>query len=284
MASFFYKNNAIIEKEKNFCDSFIRDILQGKIKSQIEAVNKAKAFGWNLEFPQILVIIRIVSDDEIQKKTIYEYMINSKYVEKLFASKLYINEDKIKTIYLDNSLVAFINSDFEKLVYDRCVDMGNNILKEFDEKVKIGIGFSDLVDNIGYFPNAYNSIHDNLISGSILNRGSFVIKFDDYGMLDIIKEVKDTAVLKTFVLRKLGGIIEHDRENSYSLLETLKVLIEENLNIKNTAEKLFLHYNTVRYRIAKIKDIGVNFDNGFKISEVVLAYKIYIWLLANDEF
>lgn len=51
IASVYYKNYAVLEKERSFQDSFIRDILQGKITSPMETVNKAKYFGWNMDFP-----------------------------------------------------------------------------------------------------------------------------------------------------------------------------------------------------------------------------------------
>lgn len=282
IASVFYKNNAVLEKEKNFQDAFIRDILQGKIKSQIETINKAKAFGWNLEFPQVIAVIRVKDEDELKKKHLYEYLISSGMVEGTFSRKLSVNTNRIKTVYLDDSLVVFINALFISSIKESCLEIGQSIIERLKERVKMGIGISNIIENISRFPGAYREAQDTLNLGDILNKGSFVSHYEDYRMFHLIKEIKDTDSLREFLNEKLGKLIAYDQTNEIDLMNTLKVIMEENFNIKKAAEKLFIHYNTLRYRVEKIKELGVNFENGFEIGELVLAYNIYLWLKANQ--
>ena len=54
------------------------------------------------------------------------------------------------------------------------------------------------------------------------------------------------------------------------------------LMLKKSAESLFIHYNTLRYRIDRIKELGIKIDNGFEVGELVLAYNIYLWLASNQ--
>ena len=63
----------------------------------------------------------------------------------------------------------------------------------------------------------------------------------------------------------------------------LRVLVENNFNLKKSAEAMYLHYNTMRYRVEKLKKYGVNIENGYQLAEIVLAYNIYLWLRANDQ-
>lgn len=53
----------------------------------------------------------------------------------------------------------------------------------------------------------------------------------------------------------LYSILQYDKERQSSLLETLKVLLESASNYQLTAEKLFVHTNTVRYRMNLIKKL-----------------------------
>ncbi|MBQ9008256.1 MAG: PucR family transcriptional regulator [Clostridia bacterium] len=47
----------------------------------------------------------------------------------------------------------------------------------------------------------------------------------------------------------------YDRENHASLAETARIFIESDLNISATAEKMYQHTNTVRYRLRKIRSL-----------------------------
>ncbi len=49
-------------------------------------------------------------------------------------------------------------------------------------------------------------------------------------------------------------ILMEDEKNR-ELLKTLKIYLENNMNFSITAEKMYVHINTIRKRIAKIKEL-----------------------------
>ena len=61
------------------------------------------------------------------------------------------------------------------------------------------------------------------------------------------------------------------------LLKTLFALIETQFNHKEAAKKLFIHYNTLRYRVNRLKELGIDTNNGLEIAEIILAYHINMW-------
>lgn len=57
-------------------------------------------------------------------------------------------------------------------------------------------------------------------------------------------------------------LIEYDRLNKTELTKTLKVYFECNGNMKKMSKQMFMHYNTIIYRLQKIKDIiGIDIEN-----------------------
>ncbi|RCW62480.1 PucR family transcriptional regulator [Halanaerobium sp. ST460_2HS_T2] len=283
IASVFYKNNAVLEKEKNFQDAFIRNILQGKIKSQIEAIEKARAFGWELEFPQIMMIIKIFTEDEVKKKKYYEKILNNDQIEKVFNQSLSIYQDKIKTIYINDSLVVFINAIFDKRIQKNLKDVGEKIIDKIDVNSKVGVGISQVIKSIDRFPAAYKITEKNLDIARILEQNSFVMKYDEYEIFNLIDKISDFELLNSFLDKKLGKLIRHERESEMNLIETLRVLIDNNFNLKKSAKAMYLHYNTMRYRVEKLKDYGINIEDGYQLAEIVFAYNIHLWLKANDQ-
>jgi purine catabolism regulator len=284
IASLFYKNYAVLEKERSFQDSFIRDILQRKIDSPIDTINRAKDFGWNMEFPQVIMIIRLITEEDKKKKELYKDLLDSNFIEKTLEEEISINRNKVKTVYIDDSLVVFLNVIFMNNIKENSIKIGEILLKNLHNGVKVGIGISNTADDIHSFSLAYKEAKNSVVVGSILNKGSFISHYGDHEMFNIIKEVKDIDILNKYVNNKLGRILEYDKTTDMKLMETLRVLIEENLNAKKAAEKLFIHYNTLRYRIDRIKELGINLDDGFGIGELVLAYNIYLWVTANKSY
>ncbi|AHM58218.1 purine catabolism regulatory protein PucR (plasmid) [Peptoclostridium acidaminophilum DSM 3953] len=283
IASAFYKNYAVMEKEKTFQDSFIRDILQGKMHSQIEAVNKARAFGWSLEFPQVTMVLKVLHEDEKKKKDAYEYILDSRMIEIILEEKGIVTRKKFKSVYIDDSLVLFINVIFMNRVKENVIEVGKLIIEKLKGTAIIGVGISNIVEGISSFPLAYEEAHNSLLSGAVLSKDSFVSHYDDYKVFNIIKEVGNRGVLEKFLDDKLGRLLEYDKTTDMRLMDTLNALIKENFNARKAAARLFIHYNTLRYRLERIRELGIDLENGFEIGELVLAYNIYLWLMAIEE-
>lgn len=282
LASTFYKNNAVLEKEKGFMDAFIRDLLQGKVYSSMDAIGRAKKFGWNLEFPMIIMMAKLLPKDSDKKIELYGEILDSKLFEKTLQERLNINKSKIKTVYIDDSIVIFINTIFMDDVEINCVKAGCAILQKLKNEAEIGVGISNIINSIDGIPLAYKEAKRSVKAGSVLYQDSFINHYNDYRIFDIISEVRDINVLNRFVNDKLGKVIKHDNNSDFQLMNTLKVLIECNFNIKKASQKLFIHYNTLRYRIDRLRELGIEIDDGFEIGELVLAYNIYLWLIASD--
>jgi len=282
IASVFYKNYAVLEKEKTFQDAFIRNILQGKIDSQLEAIEKAKVFGWELEFPQLMMIIKLFGEDENVKREIYEEISNARFIAEIFSKNFSLYNDKFNTIYLNDSLVVFINAIFDSKIESNMQQIAEEVIAEVDHNIKVGVGISTLVEKITQFPEIYNKLNKTVQLADILNEDSFVVNYNELKVFNIIEKVGDNKLLNEFVYDKLGSLINYERENDGELIETLKNLIENNFNVKKTSREMYVHYNTLRYRVNKLKECNIDIENGYDTAEIVFAYNIYQWLKATD--
>lgn len=55
---------------------------------------------------------------------------------------------------------------------------------------------------------------------------------------------------------------QKDEESQTNLLQTLEVYLEENCRLKQAAEKLFIHTNTLKYRLNQISELTeISFDD-----------------------
>ena len=89
--------------------------------------------------------------------------------------------------------------------------------------------------------------------GRQMHGESALTHFDGLGIYRLLALIPDGADLRRFVEESLGDLATDDSPENADLRHTLSVLIDTNLNVAETARQLFFHYNTLRYRIAKLE-------------------------------
>ena len=74
----------------------------------------------------------------------------------------------------------------------------------------------------------------------------------------------------------LAPLIKQEGSKGVNLIHTLKVYLENNGNIKKTAEQLFIHRSTLQYRLDRIASIlEVDLSDAEEIFNLMLALKLY---------
>ncbi|WP_231575079.1 PucR family transcriptional regulator [Bacillus sp. B-jedd] len=275
-AFLFLKEEAVLQKERNHLDSFVRDLLNQKIKSQLEIMQKAKVFKWDLDFPVILLNIEELSNDESIKKGFYAQMKDIEMIERIISEKLDLPLQKCKVIHHDDGLICFISVLFENRKNERLRVACESVINYYKNKYKLGISKSRIVEKLTDLKEAYDEAKVATKIFRILEKKeAFIRSYDDLGVYKIIHHISDRNVLKEYVNSKIGVLLNTPDTD---MLDMISCLIKNNFNLQKTAKELFIHYNTLRYRLEKLKESGIDFNNGFDLAEVALAYKIHIYL------
>ena len=102
-------------------------------------------------------------------------------------------------------------------------------------------------------PAAYDEALKAVHVGRQMHGESALTHFDGLGIYRLLALIPDGADLRRFVEESLGELATDDSAENADLRHTLSVLLDTNLNVAETARQLFFHYNTLRYRIAKLE-------------------------------
>jgi hypothetical protein len=81
-----------------------------------------------------------------------------------------------------------------------------------------------------------------------------VSSFDDLGVAALLFQVDDHTDLELFVERWIGPLVAYDADHGTHLTETLRMLLETR-SLRATAEMLFVHKSTLKYRIKRINEL-----------------------------
>jgi purine catabolism regulator len=107
--------------------------------------------------------------------------------------------------------------------------------------------------------------------------------FGDLSVQRLLFKMAEHADLASFCRETLGALIDYDVEQKSSLIETLEAFFERHGNLSQTAEALFVHRNTLQYRMERIAEIaGIDLDNAETRLALQLALKAYRLLYSKE--
>ena len=143
--------------------------------------------------------------------------------------------------------------------------------------VKVVIGISTVVSHIRDLARAYKEAGVAIDVGKVFETEKTVINYENLGIGRLIYQLP-TILCQMFLQEvfKKNPIDALDQET----LLTINKFFENNLNVSETARKLFVHRNTLVYRLEKIKKLtGLDlreFDDAitFKVALMVKKYLI----------
>lgn len=149
------------------------------------------------------------------------------------------------------------------------------LAEELNVKVVIGIG--TVVGHIRDLARAYKEAQIAIDVGKVFDTEKSIINYENLGIGRLIYQLP-TTLCEMFLQEvfKKNPIDALDMETLF----TINKFFENNLNVSETARKLFVHRNTLVYRLEKIKKLtGLDlreFDDAitFKVALMVKKYLI----------
>lgn len=134
---------------------------------------------------------------------------------------------------------------------------------------------SSIINNPIQLQSEYKKLYDAFKIVRQLSDKKVVYYYDDIVHYIFLKNLCNLDITREFVkcvLKPFDSIEEKERS---TLLNTLHALVLNNGNISRTAQKSYMHINTLRYRVNKIKKIIRTSDIS---SEELFKYKIALSL------
>ena len=82
-----------------------------------------------------------------------------------------------------------------------------------------------------------------------------IMPYIDTWLDDLLNEIYGIVDLKKYCTPQLTALETYDKKTNSDLLNTLICYFEHNQNLKETSEAMYLHRNTVKYRLSKCEEI-----------------------------
>ncbi|MBQ9015276.1 MAG: PucR family transcriptional regulator [Firmicutes bacterium] len=126
-------------------------------------------------------------------------------------------------------------------------------LKSYDDVLAVGI--SDSTSTLHTLTKTINQAIFSANAALKRSSGGHIVKYSELGIMKLLLLLADSAELEEFYEEIILSITNYDKETNSQLYETMLAFRHCNYQYRETANSLYIHENTVRYRISKVKEI-----------------------------
>jgi carbohydrate diacid regulator len=166
----------------------------------------------------------------------------------------YEPDEKDISVVLDDNQVGFVkffrDEDTEYRSFNEYAEfLYQSILEETGMHVYITLGAA--VSEIGHIPSSFSQALSAYRMKDSVNLSGNVHSFKEYVFTKIIEDLP-----KPRRNEYLDLLLDSEAEDVFTdkeMIQTAEVFLENNLNVSETSRKLFLHRNTLTYRLDKIE-------------------------------
>lgn len=256
------QNLILVDQEKNSKDNFLKSLMEGKVPEAV-ALAKAEKFRLNLDEKRAVFLIEYMEGNE---EDIFEIIQNmGETPEEDFLLKI------------EDNIIALI----KKMQEDEGEEDQRELARAFVDTInaemmtKVRVSYGSCVDQMMELARSFSEARTALEIGQIFYADQKTISYQKLGIGRLLYRLPED-LCETFMKEVIGDNFEG--EIDAESLGTIYRFFENGLNVSETARQLYVHRNTLVYRLEKIqKQLGLDvrqFDDAvtFKIAMMVDSY------------
>jgi DNA-binding PucR family transcriptional regulator len=141
-------------------------------------------------------------------------------------------------------------------------ELASTVLSQFSEQ-EIYPGISKERSSILQLKKSYMEAMEVIKTAKLAGLDALPsFEYKQLGLFRYLETISQYQAKMNYVNEDLLKLKQKDKEDQTSLLQTLEVYLAQNCRLKPTAEKLFIHINTLKYRLNQIAELTtITFDD-----------------------
>jgi len=248
------KQLAVRAVEGKYRGDFLRDVLSARAGDHERIVAHSESLGWDIDRPLVVVVAELDPSTMLDQRPGPELRPVQERFAAAWEGAVRMRDARAPVVGFTQEVVTLLGvppgADPDRIVRDVVREVSGD---GGGGRRSFATGVSRIVDDPERVSEAYVQARRAVHVGRQLHGTGAVANFDSLGTFRLLSLVRDTAELRGFVAETLGPLASEDDPDTADLRRTLQVLLDTNLNVAEAARRLFVHYNTLRYRIGKLE-------------------------------
>jgi purine catabolism regulator len=245
---------AVHSVELRFQGDLVRRLVGGSVGHNERTLAYTRSFGWRLDGPVAVLVTATETVADAQADPTKALDVLDRLADGWRAA-LEPEVAGAAVAGLATEIVTLLPLDGRSLeelsgLVTAVASRVNGRLRRVGRVLSTGIGRP--AESLSALQEAHRQAQRALGVGQEIH-GASVTHFDQLGVFRLLSLIPDSTELRSYVDEVLGPLADAADADSADLRETLRVLLETNLNVAESARRLHFHYNTMRYRIGKLE-------------------------------
>lgn len=253
---------------------FLVELLSGSLQMEGILVQRARQLGFPQEPWRFIMLIQTHVEDQS-----VENAVSASSVQKAIAQWINVNHKSLVAASLGDQIVLFYATrgpNQHQTAGDLARTVQAGIEAAFGVEVRIAIG--EARQELRKMTESYEESKRALEVSTKARSELCIVHYSDICVEDMLLGLGQHPTLERLYGSLIHPILVYDLENGTDLLGTLDAYIRFGGNTKQVAGELFIHRNSVHYRIERIQDIlGRNLNDPelcFRINLCLRAWKL----------
>ena len=269
MVAFQIQNLLVAYKERYDKDNFIKNLLLDNLLL-VDIYSRAKKLHLQTDLKRVVLIVETESGKDANTM-------------ELVKDHLGLTGTKEIVTAVDENNVIIVKELPDEQSIKEIEKLSRNIVTSLTEQglVNVRVSCGTIVDEIKDVSRSYKEAKMALDVGKIFFADKDIIPYNELGIGRLIYQLP-VPLCQMFITEIFGD--KNPEEFDEETLVTINKFFENSLNVSETSRQLFIHRNTLVYRLDKLqKSTGLDlrvFEDAitFKIALMVVRYMKYMEL------
>jgi purine catabolism regulator len=249
------RQQAVHSVELRFQGDLVRRLVAGSLRHTERALAQTRSFGWRLDGPVVVLVTATETAADPQADPTRALDVLDRLADGWRAA-LETEVSGAAVAGLSTEIVTVLPLDGR--TPEEITSLVTAVTGRVNARVRrvgrvLGTGIGRPAGSLSALGEAHQQASRALGVGQEIHGTQAVTHFDQLGVFRLLSLIPDSTELRNYVDEVLGTLADAADPDSADLRETLRVLLETNLNVAESARRLHFHYNTMRYRIGKLE-------------------------------
>lgn len=274
----FIKQKLVLEVKEQVKGSFLDELFAEKITNKKKILEYCHLFNLNIFEPYKVAVLSFRWANQAQNAKLLEIENKKSWVLVQLRDCLNKWGQGLIVARKEENFILLVPEKAEKerekywaYLYDQIKKVMNKAFPECD----VFLGISDVAKKMEEYGTCYKQALQTLriLSERFPQRG--YMSFGNLGSYTVLYNIQDSFVIQAFCNKYLKPLLDSG-DKGRDLLDTLRAYVYWNGNLKETAESLFIHRSSLKYRLEKIVDLlNVDLSDVEERFNIMLAFKLY---------
>jgi purine catabolism regulator len=281
------KQRAVVAAEQQLRGDFLDMLLTVGPTEEPALTRRAEEMGYPLAGQHVVVIFGLRSRDLVQPQGLPPNLPRARSLAaREFRAHLLDPDIQVFLCKYEGKLVALCCAEHEDrlthVIQYAQTTRERVITSSPDVRVAIGIGQPSA--NLAGLRRSFAQAREALALAEDLFNGDKILTFGDLGLYHLLQRLRGCEELVAFYHQTLAPLVTYDLEHDTQLVPTLQAFFTHHGNVSQTAKSLYLHRNSLLYRLERISEITeMDLDKADDRFALQLALKLQPLLVTCDE-